>query len=79
MPDSFLLPSIATPPGPVNGGRVGVAQCNRDFIRIPNTNRLDTSVDPPVLLATRGGRHCGDVLTNIDTMTTGSAVSCKYN
>ena len=76
MPDSFQLPSVG---GPGNGGRVGIAQCNSDFIRIPNTNTIDTSVSPPILLATRGGRHCGDVLTNIDGMTAGGVVSCKYN
>ena len=76
MPDSFQLPSVGLLAGL---GRVGTAQCNGDFIRIPNTNRIDTSISPPIFLAQRGGRHCGFVLTNIDMMTTGGVVSCKYN
>jgi len=72
MPDSFqLIASIGAAAGVGNTG----ANCQGDFLRIQNTNTVNTALAIPAVVADALKRYCGFVLTNINGQTTPGVVS----
>ena len=73
MPDSFQLTSVTAAQG-----SVGSTDCTADYISVPNTRVIDTTLAVPALVP-GPRRHCGTVLTNIGGLVVTGVVTCKLD